>query len=220
MLFEEYRGYEGPKFRKFTYTEISDIDQQIFGSDGQGYLALKALEDNENDFSFYTEFNPKNYSLSDIARYKEYTNSFWYFLDRSDRDVYNFQRVHRYHLNFIDELYLKITGNPINQTDYRKDMKDLFSSFDEGVFEKHYYLSNLNSNIFPDIFKINFLNMLVFLILLIFSLLFYAIQLNDILTYKITLFILSLFIANTTDLIAIVYQSIKHELDVKEVFKI
>ena len=169
LLYEEYRGSERLEFRKFTYKELSDIDQQIFGSDGQGYLALKALEDNENDFSFYSEFNPKNYSLNSIARYKEYANSFWYFLDQSDKDVYNFQRVNRYHLNFIDELYLNMTGNQINQNEYRKNIKDLFGSFDEDVFQKHYYLSNLNSNTFPEIFKVNFLNMLVFLILLIFS---------------------------------------------------
>jgi hypothetical protein len=220
LLYEEYRGYERTGLRKFTYKELSSIDQKIFGSDGQGYLALKALEDNENDFSFYSEFNPKNYSLDDIARYKEYANSFWYFLDQSDREVYKFERANRYHLNFIEELYLKITGTQINQNEYRKNIKDLFSSFEEGVFQKHYYLSNLNSDTFPEIFRVNFLNMLMFLILLIFSLVFYTIQLNNIPTYKITILILSLFISNAVDLITIVYQSIRHELNVKEVFKI
>jgi hypothetical protein len=60
----------------------------------------------------------------------------------------------------------------------------------------------------------------VFLTLLLSSLIFYTIQLNEILTYKITLFILSLFISNAIDLIAITYLSIKSELDVKEIFRI
>jgi hypothetical protein len=220
LLYEEYRGNEAPEFKKFTYEEISSISEQIYGTDGQAYLALKALEDTDNDFSLYTEFNPQNYSVNDIARYKEYAGSFWYFLDRSDRDYYNFQRVNRYHLNFVDQLYFKITGNQINQNDYRQSLKDLFGSFDEEYFQKHYYLTNLNSNIFPTVFKTNFSNMLVFLTLLLSSLIFYTIQLNEILTYKITLFILSLFISNAIDLIAITYLSIKSELDVKEIFRI
>ena len=62
--------------------------------------------------------------------------------------------------------------------------------------------------------------MLVFLTLLLSSLLLYTIRLNNIVTYKATLFILSLFMSNAVDLISITYLSIKSELDVKEIFRI
>lgn len=220
LLYEEYRSYDIPGIRKFSSEELSQISKGISGSDGQAYLALKALEDDENSFAFFNEFNPQNYSLDDIARYKDYSSSFWYFLDRSDRDVYNFNRVNKYHLNFIDELYFKITGNQINQEDYRKSIKDLFSLFDSEIFEKHFFLNNLNSDIFPKIFKVSFLNMLIFLILLIISIIVYTIQPPLNFTYFLSLILLSLFIANTIDLIFITYQSIKNELDVKDIFKI
>jgi len=220
LLYEEYRSYEIPGIRIFTYEESTKISDEIFGTDGQAYLALKALEDNENSFAFFSEFNPQNYSLDDISRYKEYAGSFWYFLDRSDRETYNFSRVNRYHLNFVDELYFKITGNQINQEDYRQNMKDLFSLFDSDIFEKHSFLNNLNSDIFPRIFRVSFLNMLVFLILLIFSVIFYTITTSSIFDYLSTLFLLSLFISNTFDLILITFQSIKSELDVNDIFTI
>lgn len=220
LLYEEYRGAEIPGIRHFTYEESEKIDKEIFGTDGQAYLALKALEDDESSFAMFSEFNPQNYSLDDIARYKEYAGSFWYFLDRSDREVYNFKRVNRYHLNFIDELYFKITGNQINQEDYRQSIKDLFSLYDSEIFEKHYFLNNLNSNIFPRVFKVSFFNMLMFLILVIMSLIFFSITINSTFEYIITIFLLSIFISNTLDLIIITFQSIKSELDVKDIFRI
>lgn len=220
LLYEEYRGYDLPGIRKFTYEESMQLSEDIFGTDGQAYLALKALEDDESSFAFFTEFNPQNYSINDVIRYKEYAGSFWYFLDRSDRQVYNFNRVNRYHLEFIDELYFKITGNQINQENYRQSIKDLFTLFDSEIFEKHLFLNNLNSDIFPKVFKISFFNMLVFLILLIASIIIFTIGASQNFTYIFTLTLLSLFIANTIDLIFITYQSIKTELDVQDIFKI
>jgi hypothetical protein len=220
LTYEEYRGYEIPGIRKFTYEESMKINEDIFGTDGQAYLALKALEDDDSSYSFYTEFNPKNYSLQDIARYKEYASSFWYFLDRSDRTVYNFNRVNEYHLKFIDELYFKITGAQINKADYRMALKDLFSHFDSEIFEKHSYLTSLNADIFPKVFKMSFMNMLVFLILLILSLFVYVINVNETFNYLASLILLSLFISNTVDLIVITYQSISDELDIKDIFTV
>ena len=220
LLYEEYRGSEMPGIRQFSYEESARISEEIFGTDGQAYLALKALEDNENAYRMFSEFNPKNYSLDDIARYKEYAGSFWYFLDRSDREVYNFRRVNRYHLNSVDELYFKITGNQINQEDYRLSIKDLFSLYDSEIFEKHYFLNNLNSDTFPRVFRVSFFNMLIFLILLLLSVIFYTITLSVNFDYLSSIFLLSLFISNTLDLIVITFQSIKSELDVKDIFRI
>lgn len=220
LLYEEYRGYDLPGLRKFTYEESTEIDKDIFGTDGQAYLALKALEDNESSFIMFNEFNPKNYSIEDIIRYKEYSNSFWYFLDRSDRTVYNFSRVNRYFLNSVDELYFKINNKLIDQNDYRKSIKELFEHFDSEVFEKHFYLNSLNSDIFPITFKHSFLNMLIFLIIVIFSLILYIININTMVEYLFTLILSSVFITNIIDLIFISFLSIKFELNIKDIYKI
>lgn len=218
LLYEEYRCSEIPGIRQFSIEESAKISDDIFGTDGQAYLALKALED--NTYGMFSEFNPKNYSLNDIARYKQYASSFWYFLDRSDPEVYNFRRVNRYHLNFIDELYFKITGNQINQEDYRLSIKDLFSLYDSEIFEKHYFLNNLNSDTFPRFFRISFFNMLILIFLLLLSVIFYTITLSINFGFLSSIFLLSVLISNTLDLIVITFQSIKSELDVKDIFTI
>ena len=220
LTYEQYRGYDVPGLPKFTYEQSTQIDKDIYGNDGQAYLALKGLEDNDNRFSFFSEFNPKNYSLDDISRYKEYTNSFWYFLDRSDDVIVSFNGLSNYWLNMITELYQKITGKGIDTDNYKKDIKELFGYFDTELFEKQFYLTSLNSNKMPVFFKKSLLNMVIFLALLICGLFVFVINLNQEFTFLSTTIILSFFVANTVDLIILTTQSIKSELDIKEIFSI
>lgn len=93
LTYEIYRGYGKGKL---TYVELSQISENIYDTYGQAYLALKGLEDGENSCTFFSEFDPKNYNLNDISRYREYANSFWYLLDRSDVEIVSFNRVNRY----------------------------------------------------------------------------------------------------------------------------
>lgn len=220
FTYEEYRGYDLPGHRKFSYEESTKISKEIWGTDGQAYLALKGLEDGENSYSFFGEFNPKNYSLKDIARYKEYAGSFWYFLDRSSDDIVNFNGCSRYSLNNIDELYYKITGNQIDKDNYKNNIKDLLSEFDSVIFEKHYYLNSLNKGKLSEFYRNGLINMVAFLILLILSVFIFVLDLNNVTTFVSTTIILSLFIANTIDLIIITTQSIKSELEIDEIFSI
>jgi hypothetical protein len=218
LTYEQFRSYPGHEI--FNYEELDEIDKKIYGTCGQAYLALKGLEDNDNSFSFFVEFNPQNYSLDDIERYKDYSSSFWYLLDRSDKAIVNFNGVSKYSLKFIDELYFKITRTNINKEDYRGSIKELFSHYDSEIFEKHYYLTKLNSDNFPSVFKNSFINMLVFLILLIVSLFLYVIDFNVKLNFLSSIFLLSLFISNTIDLILITFQSIKSDLNVTDIYKL
>ena len=220
LTYEEYRGYEIEGHRKLTYDERDKIDEDIYSTDGQAYLALKGLQDTHNTYEMYTEFNPQNYSLDDIVRYKEYAGSFWYFLDKSDPLVYDFDRVNKYSMNFINELYFKIMNKPIDTENLRKDIKDMFTYFDQEVFEKHAYLTSLNSNGFSSIFKNSFLNMFIFIVLLLLSIFIYVVDGSKKFNYISTLLILSVFISNTIDLTLITYQSIKQELNIKDIFSI
>ncbi|WP_268223534.1 hypothetical protein [Sinomicrobium oceani] len=220
LSYEEYRGYEVPGHRKFTSEELTKIDKDIYGTNGQAYLALKGLEDGENSYSFFAKFNPKNYSLDDIVRYKEYAGSFWYFLDRSSDEIVNFNGCSRYWLNSIDELYYQITGNQIDQDNYKKSIKDLLSEFDSLIFEKHYYLNSLNSTKLSGFYRKGLLNMMIFLLLLIIAVFIFVLDLRIMTSFLSTIILLSFFIANTLDLIIITVQSIRTELEVNEIYSI
>lgn len=221
LTYEEYRGYNVEGNRQFTPEEHEQIDIDISGSDGQAYLALKASQDDENTFVMFKEFHPQNYSLEDISRYDEYAGSFWYFLDRSDRVIYDFNRVSRYHLNQLDELYFKIKGSSINQDNYRNSVKELFSFFSEDIFPKTFYLlRQQNSNNFSTLFRTSFLNMLFFLQLLISAMIIYVVDGSAKFNYISTIFVVSIFITNTIDLIIITYNSILNELKVDEVYEL
>jgi len=216
LHFEEYRAGTS----RFSYEEWIKIDEEIYSTTGQAYLALKALEDGEDSFAFYSEINPKNYSLNDIGRYKEYAGSFWYMLNNSDNEIVNFNGIHENWLSSVDELYYKITNKQIDKKKYKSQIKDLFSEFDNVIFEKHYYLTSLNSNTFPVIFKMTFLNMLIFVLIVITSLILYILNINGQLGRISIILTASTFIANTVDLILITLISIKSELNIKEIFRI
>lgn len=220
LTYEEYRGYERKGHRKFTYEESTKISEDIYGTDGQAYLALKGLEDGENSFSFFTEFNPKNYSLDDIVRYKEYAGSFWYLLDGSSDDIVNFRGCSRYWLQRIDELYYKILGKQIDTDNYKKDIKELLTEFDSVIFEKHYYLNSLNSTKLTDFYKKGLANMAIFLVTLIFAVFVFVLDLKNMISFLSTIILLSFFIANTIDLMIITIQSIKKELKIEEIYSI
>lgn len=220
LTYEEYRGYELPGHRKFTYEESTKISEDIYGTDGQAYLALKGLEDGENSFSFFSEFNPKNYSLSDVVRYKEYAGSFWYLLDRSSDEIVNFRGCTRYWLQRIDELYYKILGKQIDTENYKKDIKELLSEFDSVIFEKHYYLNSLNSSKLSEFYKTGLTNMGVFLVILILAVFVYVLDLDSLTSFISSIILLSFFIANTVDLMLITAQSIKKELRIEEIFSV
>lgn len=218
LTYEQFRSYEGHK--KYEYEELMEIDEKIYGTDGQAYLALKGLEDGDSSFSFYSEFNPRNYTLDDIARFKDYAGSFWYFLDRSSDEIYSFDSEKRYWLENIDELYYKITNKPIDQSNYRKSIKDLLTEFDSIIFEKHYYLTSINESKKFDLFKSSFYNMSIFLTLLVLSIFVYMIDFTNLNSLLFTTILVSLFVANTLDLVLLTAYSIKSELNINEFYSV
>lgn len=219
LTYEEYRGGRDGR-KEWDYDEWRRIDKEISSTIGQTYLALKGLEDGQSEFSFFSEFNPQNYSLNDIARYKEYAGSFWSFLDRSDSQKVNFDKISDYDRNFIDELFFKIMGRQINKNEYKQEIKDLLTNFDSVIFEKHYYLNNINSDNYPLTFRDSFNNMLIFIIILLASVILFVANFNQIKAYLFSLIILCFFISNTIDLILITMKSIKFELKIDDIYKI
>lgn len=220
LTYEEYRSYDLPGIRKFSYDEHEEMSSKIYGTNGQSYLALKGLTDGEDSFSFYAEVNPQNYSLETIERYTEYCHSFWYLLENSDDNIVNFNKVHKYWLEPVIESASIIFGKKIKGENLKKELKKLMVLFTTSIFEKHYYLTKLNSDFFPTVFKQSLLNILIFVIIVILSLFVFIIELSSHFNHFLTLIIVALFVANTTDLIVLTIKSIRRELEVTEFFRI
>jgi len=212
--------YEDLRNDKFTYDELTPIIRDVGETSIQAYLGLKGLENNENSFGFFQSFNPKNYTLDEIARFEYYANGFWYLLDRSDNDIVNFKNVGRYSLDFIDELYFEITSKKINQDEYKREIKELFGHFETEIFQKHYYLSRLNSTSIPKVFISSLMNMLIFIIALISGIFIFIADFHSLKEYLFTMLVVSVFIANTVDLLILTIRSLKTELKIKEFYRI
>lgn len=212
--------YEDLRNDKYSYDELTPVIRDVGETAIQAYLGLKGLENNENSFGFFQSFNPKNYSLDEIARFEYYTNSFWYLLDRSSDNIVNFNNVSRYSLDFIDELYFEITSKKINQDEYKRDLKELFGHFETEIYQKHYYLSRLNSTSIPKVFISSLLNMLIFILTLISGIFIFIADFDSLKEYLFTMLIVSLFIANTFDLLILTITSLKSELKINEFYKI
>ncbi|EAP87156.1 hypothetical protein [Croceibacter atlanticus] len=213
-------AYEDLRNDRFTYEELTPIIRDVGETAIQSYLGLKGLENEENTFGFFQSFNPKNYTLDEIARFKDYANSFWYLLNRSDSNIVNLNRENRYSLNFIDELYFEITAKKIDQSNYNKEIEELFGHFDTDIFHKHFYLSKLNSTALPQVYITSLLNMLIFIALVIASLVVFIADFNSLTRYISTILVVSIFIANTIDLTIITVSALKSELNVKAFYRI
>lgn len=220
LTYEEFRGYDLPGITQFTHEEWTEINEKIYSTSGQAYLALKGLTNGENNFSFYQVVNPQNYSLETIQSYTEYCNSFWYLLENSDDGIVNFNKVHNYWLEPIYESYSRITGKKVKKENLKEEIKNLMVLFTTSIFEKHYYLTKLNSDFFPSIFKHNLFNLFIFLIILLASLFVYIIDFSIFYSFFISIILVSLFVANTIDLFVLTIKSIRTELEITEIFKI
>ncbi|MDM1678955.1 hypothetical protein HX069_07265 [Myroides odoratimimus] len=219
LTYEIYKQVDS-KLENMSYEEWSKLNEDINGMSGQAYLALKGLQDGDHDFSMYSEIKPRNYSLTDIERYIEYSGSFWYFLDRSDDSIVNFNNCNKYWLLKINELYFKIMNKKIDEDRYKQEIKEMFSRFDSVFFVKHYFFSRLNSDIFPYSYKSILINMFIFVLILVYSLVIYVVNIEmEIAVLSVTI-LLSFFISNTIDLIYITIYSIRQELNIKEIFRI
>ncbi len=216
LTWEQYRGLDDKNLDKRNYRQISEDIGEI---SGQAYLALKGLQDSENDYVMFGEFHPYTYKLEEIFKYRDYTNAVWYFFDNSDSKIVNLRKENRYWLNFVDQLYFKIFNQEINKEDYNGEMKKTYAFFESEIFDKLLYLTNLNSKKFPNVLKYSFFNMLIFLLILILSIFLLVLNIKEYLIFSFSIILLSLFIANTIDLIVISYFAIKKELDINEIIK-
>ena len=141
-------------------------------------------------------------------------------LENTDDKIVNFNCVNSYHMKFIEKLYFEIKSEEIDKTNYKKSVKDLFNLFTSEIFEKHYFLNELNSDLLPLTFRNSLINMLVFILLLIISLFTYIIDTNVFTGFIVTTLIVSFFISNTVDLVIITVNSIINELDVQDIYQI
>ena len=125
----------------------------------------------------------------------------------------------------IEERKLEVNDIITNLTNLEltiqyEEIKELFSYFQLEIFQKHYYLTKLNVVAIPKLFLSSLFNMLIFIILLIFSLMIFISDFGNIKEYVWTILIVSVFIANTVDLIILTISALKTELKIDEFYRI
>ena len=103
---------------------------------------------------------------------------------------------------------------------FKKDITELFGYFEAEIFDKLYYLTKLNEKRMPKLFLSGLINLSIFLMILIVSLIIYAIKPNNTFAYFSTIILVASFIANTVDLVVILGLALKAELSIKDFYKI
>ena len=220
IIEKNYPNLTYHEFRNnLNYDQFEKINEDISDIIGQSYLALKGLENNEESINFFSEFNPKNYSLQEIINFREFTSSFWYLLDKTDEHVINFNKENKHWLNFIEDLYFKILKRKIDKVNFRNDIKELFAYFENEIYDKFYYLTELNKKRIPFILELSMTNLFNYIIILMCSLFFLITNYSLDFEFRITIILVSLFFSNTIDLILIIYVSLNKELEINEILK-
>lgn len=215
-LDNKYKRLTYHQYRNLGYDRLQLFTKEMGDMIPQAYLALRGLENNENIYAFFAPFRPTNYTLEEISDFLEYTGSFWYMLDKG----FKLDMVTNYDKEQIKDYYRGVTGKELNNTDITKDIKTMFNDVQSEIFEKLYYLTKLNETRFPKLFLSGLTNLLIFLIILIISLVVYVINPEAMNSYYLTITLVSFFIANTVDLVVIVWLALKNELIIKDFYKV
>lgn len=217
LTYNDYRQ-EGYEENIIPPEELLIINNEIKGEIGQGYLSLKGLENNAPSL-FFSKKNVKiNYSVIELEKFDNYINSFWYMLEHTSTRNFSFQTMPDLYLDLIKESYFYITNNDID-TDCKKAIKKLFSEFSELYLDKCYYLTKLNSNRLPTI-KNMFVNMCVFLFILILSFLLVITGFDNDFIYLATILLVSLFFLNFFYLLHIIWKATTKELSITDFFRL
>jgi hypothetical protein len=186
----------------------------------QAYLALRGLENNEpSAYEFYKGFKIQNYSLDEISNFKEYCLHFSYFLTEKSDEI-DFSNTSPPHLNQIKKDLFLINKQVVSTNDLLKELNGLYSEFSEKLLPEIYYLTELNERPLPSHFTWLSVNLVIYVIMVIVSVITYATTLQTCQKSIIVLSILVFFCINTVDLIIGLFLSIRHELKIKDFYKI
>lgn len=214
LTYEDYRNDLSKN--GMSYDEWSALNEAIVGEVGQAFLAIKGLKDYEIGMVFSSDYNYRNYELEELIRFRAYCNSIWYYLDGlSDADD-RIRLISSFDRNEFENLYFKIFGKRISGIEFSNALKEPFEYIESEIFDRYIYLSHLNSNTFPDELKKMFFNLILNLIVVIMILFNFLMTFSD---FKfVPSLICSIFIINSLNLVYIVYNTIKEELKVNELF--
>ncbi|MHC8947729.1 hypothetical protein [Sphingobacterium hungaricum] len=215
LTYEVYRGEDNN--HKIPYDKFEEIDREIHSTFGQTFLAFKGLIDGEDKFYEYPEVNPKNYSLDQTSKYIEYTASIWSFMDKNPNFL-DISSIHTYWQKSFGNIYLKLFNKKLNITKSHIKFKELFSYFYENILVKHNYLTQLNTISPYKTFLSLFSNLVIFIFITLGALIIKILGVVD--CQLLIIYIVTLFISNTLDLIILTGMSIRKELEIKEIFKV
>lgn len=215
-LDNKYKRLTYHQYRNLNYERLKSFTEDVGDIIPQAYLALRGLENHENIYAFYVPFRPTNYTLEEISDFSEYAGSYWYMLDKG----FKLDMVSDYNKKEIKDYYKGATGKELNEEDITEDIKSLFNDYQSEIFEKLYYLTKINETSFPKMFLSGLFNLLIFLILLIVSLIIYVITPETLNSFYTTIFLVAIFIANTVDLVILIWMAFKTELVITDFYKV
>jgi hypothetical protein len=135
-------------------------------------------------------------------------------------DEIDFSNTSPPHLNQIKKDLFLINKQVVSTNDLLKELNGLYSEFSEKLLPEIYYLTELNERPLPSHFTWLSVNLVIYVIMVIVSVITYATTLQTCQKSIIVLSILVFFCINTVDLIIGLFLSIRHELKIKDFYKI
>ncbi len=203
-----------PKYLNLTPDEYSDFSKKVGEIPVQPYLSIKYLESpNRSILNPFSSYNHRNYSLYELETMQNACGVLWRFFDRSfensDWDIIN----------------------PFFKKPIVKNLKLLYpnaASHDKALFvntfsdiqttmEESFHLTYLNNISIIGVFGKIILNVSVFMLILLSSI--FLLNINLMYSSKLTNIIISLFIVNMIDFLINLYQGIKKDLQIDEIYK-
>jgi hypothetical protein len=200
------------------YEEFQIIEKNINYTQGQAYLAMKYILDDDESFMDYDDNNFRNYSLEDIASYSESLQFIWSYLDRSAESKFIASKIPDTWFERLDEYYFKIKNERLLKQTFKQQIKDLMDFMKETIFKKHYYYNSLLPNGLPHNYKSLFTNIFILSVVIIASIIMFMIEIE--VEYQLTLLVVSTFIYNLIDTVISTFLTMKNELKIEERYTI
>lgn len=212
-------------YKALTLEQFESSDAEMFsfykkelGTDFivQAYLGIRDLQSAEmSSFEFIRKFKLRNYNSDELIMYKECCSHFVYFINKRKSDIIPISEIEN-----VVEQYTYITQKKVEESKLTNAIEELFEEFSSKVLQDSIYLTKLNEAKLPSEFINVTINLTLFIVLLITSLIIYAFSITESVQSAIVNIVLVLFCVNTIDLILSVLLLIKKELRINEFYKI
>ncbi len=214
------RHYNSDKLNYESYNKfIKKVNYGEIG--GQAYVGLKEIEGNVySDYDFYRSIVGKNYSLDELYSIKEGSGSFWYFLDKYNKQVFDVSKLPKQQMQLIEKDLLVIYPNYLVGSIDNLKFREMFSDFQTSIINNAYYLTKINGKGLGKTFNQILTNLMVFSIVIILGVFILSLDYTFHSKSFDMLSLITLFLMNTFDLVINIVFAINKELKIKDFYEI